>query len=145
MRLGKNQRYGSDICPAGLAAFRKDRSGAMTPIFAVMGTLLVGTLGIGFDLGRLCLVRGDLQAAADAAAVAAARASQRDHQSAVPVGRATFANHMRGKVDGVMITIMSPKPGAAIVEVSLTQPLMFASLFGWQQFEINLFAEASLS
>ena len=54
-------------------SFRRSRDGNVAMMWALMGTVLIGLLGLTIDFSRAVMVRTELQSAADAAVLAAAR------------------------------------------------------------------------
>lgn len=59
---------------AGRAALWPDRRGAVAIYVAIVGVLVMGSLVLGVDIGRMAVLRAQLQNAADAAALGAATA-----------------------------------------------------------------------
>ncbi len=55
---------------------RNRRRGGVAPLFAVLAIPLLGMMAFSIDVGYICLVKGELQTAADAAALAGAQKLQ---------------------------------------------------------------------
>lgn len=84
---------------AGRAALWPDRRGAVAIYVALAGVLVMGSLVLGVDIGRMAVLRAQLQNAADAAALAAATAldgspGARDRATAIATTTATDSSRM---------------------------------------------------
>jgi Flp pilus assembly protein TadG len=76
----------------------QQRHGAILPLTAIMLVLLLGMVAFAVDLGYLALARTEIQAAADAGALAASLAIEQDDPNEVMLlaQRATQANNVAG-------------------------------------------------
>lgn len=76
LKRGRSQsfRAGSQTSRHRMKAFSRNESGAVAIITAILMVVLLGFLALVVDIGRIAVVQNELQDAADAAALAGARA-----------------------------------------------------------------------
>src|SRR5665648_735652 len=99
-----------------LSAFLVDQDGAMAILFALLLPVLIGFAGLAVDIGHMYVVKGQLQNAADAGALAGAR-------GLVPYynGQPTWVTGAQkaqdavaqNSADGNPLAISTANPGAA--------------------------------
>lgn len=131
---------------------QEKQSGQVFVVFALSLAVLVGVVGLALDSGLGYLVRAKLNAAADAATLAGARAvslgATRDEQRAAAIAAADkffAANYPRGYLGSTKIThetsigFDSPQPGSITVDVAArsTIPLMFMGAMGFNLLDIG--------
>lgn len=116
-------------------SFINDRSGGALLIFALALPAVVGSLGLGVEVGLWHLVRRQAQTAADAAALAAAsqvgkgRLNQIASAAAADAARNGFAVSGDTSVSAVMLATAPGSPQQVEVIVSRREPLLFSRLF----------------
>lgn len=132
----------------GLAkSFWKSRSGNISVMMSIGMISLIGVTGIGVDYSRVMRAKSEIFAAADSAALAAARtygtASERE-----AVARQVFGANV-SKLDTVASYTMSPenivREGANYgyrVSATATVKTMFGQMFGVDKYTANVLAEA---
>lgn len=132
----------------GLAKrFWKNRSGNISIMMSVGMISLIGVTGIGVDYSRVMRAKSEIFAAADSAALAAARtygtASERE-----TVARKVFGANV-AKLDTVATYTISPenivREGANYgyrVAATATVKTMFGQMFGVDKYTANVLAEA---
>jgi Flp pilus assembly protein TadG len=115
--------------PAMLWRRRGDERGAVAVLVALMLPFLLGMAGLAVDVGSWYLTQGQLQAAADAAALAGAA----DLPSS-PSGADTYAQTIAAKdASGATATPTTPYNGSSSeIKVTLSEPgsLWFSSVLG---------------
>jgi len=115
--------------------FYKSEEGSILVTWAILLPVVTGMIGLGLETGNWYLTKRNLQAAADAAAIAGAYESTTDKRTSVATN--TLPNNGFGNNSGVTITVNNPPltgsytTSADAVEVILSQPQLplFSSLF----------------
>ncbi|WP_054141261.1 pilus assembly protein TadG-related protein [Bosea sp. AAP35] len=101
--------------------FRKQESGATVTMFAFAGVVLIGMAGVVIDYGRLTKAHTTLQAATDAAALAAARLPSKD-AAAMRTAANNFFVANTTNIDGTNVQItkfgFEESTGTVLVETS---------------------------
>lgn len=102
---------------------RGGERGAVAPMLAILLPVLIGMAALAFDIGRLMVVRNELQNAADAAALAGAGHFGRggatadwtlvesQARAAVALNRADFATLVEGEVSSGYWNVKNPAQG----------------------------------
>ncbi|HEY8608165.1 MAG TPA: vWA domain-containing protein [Noviherbaspirillum sp.] len=136
---------------------RGRQAGNVFIVFAISLVMLVGAVGLAVDSGIGYLVRARLNAAADAAAVAGARAATRGmnqaEQRSEAVTAATrffLANYPPGylgstrTLDGVTVRFDDPVPGRLAVDVDARAvvPVTFMQAMGFEKLDVVASAQA---
>ncbi|HXA66702.1 MAG TPA: Tad domain-containing protein, partial [Bryobacteraceae bacterium] len=70
MKLHPEQRSSKPVPRSGR---RKNQGGFSLLLIAAGGSVMIGMLGLAFDLGRMFIVKNELQTFVDASAIAACR------------------------------------------------------------------------
>lgn len=130
----------------------KKQQGQVFVVVAVSLVMLIGALGLAVDSGMGYLVRAKLNAAADAAALAGARAAPKGRNRSEQIAVATDAarkffaanyprNYLGTTVDlrSVNVTFDDPVPGRITVDVSAraNMPVAFMSILGFRQLDVD--------
>ncbi|HEX7636337.1 MAG TPA: vWA domain-containing protein [Noviherbaspirillum sp.] len=131
---------------------QKKQSGQVFVVFALSLAVLVGVVGLALDSGLGYLVKAKLNAAADSAALAGARAVSlgltRDEQRAAAIAAADkffAANYPKDYLGSSQVThatsvgFDNPQPGSITVDVAAraTIPVMFMGVMGFNLLDIS--------
>jgi Flp pilus assembly protein TadG len=134
----------------------KKQQGQVFVVMAIALVMLVGAVGLAVDSGMGYLIRAKLNAAADAAALAGARAApqgkNRDEQAAIATDAAQkffAANYPRNylgstaQLKSVNVTFDNPVPGRLTVDVSAhaSVPVTFMGIMGFKLLDIDASAQ----
>ena len=124
-----------------LARFADCRSGNTAMLFALSAIPLFGAAGVALDYGHAHMAKSELQAAADAAVVSAAKA-ETDPTARSGIAKSVFASNVAGRA---FISSSVPNVSVSGDGVSLTAsamvPTSFTRIFGYKN--ISIHAEAS--
>lgn len=136
---------------------QEKQSGQVFVVFALSLAVLVGVVGLALDSGLGYLVKAKLNAAADAAALAGARAVSlgltRDQQRAAAIAAADkffLANYPEDYLGSTKVThetaigFDNPQPGSITVDVAArtTIPVMFMGVMGFNLLDISASSQA---
>lgn len=105
-----------------LGAFRRSRAGNVAMMWAVMGAILVGLIGIAVDFTRAQMLRARMQNAVDGAALAAARGDTMTSAEREASARAYFDAEM-GDMAGLATVHIADIEGTNQVTVSASMPM----------------------
>jgi Flp pilus assembly protein TadG len=122
-------------CNSLLRRFRRDQSGSYIIIAALVMPVLVGTAGLGTEVGWWLYTHKNMQSAADSAAVSAATAGSNLNAEADTV---TALYGFTNGTQNVTVTVNQPpstgnyasSPQAVEVIISQPQPRLLSALFG---------------
>ena len=126
-----------------------DESGQVLALTLVSMSLLLACIALAVDVGMLSRAKRNAQIAADAAAIAAALATQYPNANVTPTQAADNAAGVNGITDPSQVTV-TPSPtngyhtGAGYVEVKILQPnpTVFMSMFGFSNVTVGARAVA---
>jgi hypothetical protein len=126
-----------------------DESGQVLALTLVSMSLLLACIALAVDVGMLFRAKRNAQIAADAAAIAAALATQYPNANVTPTQAADNAAGVNGITDPSQVTV-TPSPtngyhtGAGYVEVKILQPnpTVFMSMFGFSNVTVGARAVA---
>lgn len=107
---------------ASARAFCRGRDGNVAMMWALMGAILVGLLGITVDFTRAQMLRAQMQNAVDGAALAAARGDTQTEAQRQQAARAFFEAEMGDLASDATLTI-TDLSGTNQVTVSATMPM----------------------
>src|SRR5450759_1639942 len=122
-------------CKGLLQRFRRDQSGSYVIVFALVMPVLVGTAGLGTEVGWWLYTHKNMQSAADSAAVSAATAGGNLNAEA---GTVTALYGFTNGTQNVTVTVNQPPSTgnyastsqAVEVIISQPQPRLLSALFG---------------
>ena len=124
-----------ESCKGLLRRFRRDQSGTYMIVIALAMPVLVGTAGLGTEVGWWLYTHKNMQSAADSAAVSAATAGGNLNAEA---GTVTALYGFTNGTQNVTVTVNQPpstgnyasSPQAVEVIISQPQPRLLSALFG---------------
>lgn len=122
------------------------QGGNITLLAALCFPMIIGAVGAGIDFYYAYNVKMELQNAADAAALAAARPSVPDSEREDLAARIFFAEtghyHLIGKIE---LTVETAEDGSIIVGAKAAVKNRFAQLVGFRKIDLDICAIASQS
>lgn len=126
-----------------LERFGKCRSGNTAMLFALSAIPLFGAAGVALDYGHAHLAKSELQAAADAAVVSAAKADT-DPSSRVGIAKSVFASNVAGRafISSAVPSVTSNGDAIALT-TSANIPTSFTRVFGYTKIGINATSSAA--
>jgi putative Flp pilus-assembly TadE/G-like protein len=128
--------------------FRRDRSGNILMIIALLLPVVVGCVGLGLDVGLWLYKHQTMQSAADSAAISAVTGNASNMTTEAKAVTATYG--FTDGSDGVVVTVNQPPitgnytgtPGAVQVIITRPQERYFSALFSHSKFPISARAVA---
>lgn len=136
--MGIGRWFGSDRA----GAFARSRSGNVAMMWGLMGTVLVGLIGLTVDFTRAQALRSHMQNAVDGAALVAERSSNRPISEREAAAQAFFDAEMGDFAEGAIFSLVQLDTGGHRVEASLPMPLSLASIIRSGDWEVSVAAEA---
>lgn len=127
------------------ARFVRSRRGNVAMMWALMGGVLLGLIGISVDFSRAQMLRTQMQNAADAAALLAERSANLPMSQRTAAARAFFDAEMGNLASQVSFTLVELDTGGHRVVASLAMPLSLASLVRDEPWNIGVDSEAQAS
>ena len=125
-------------------AFRRDRRGNVAMMWALMGAVLLGLVGLSVDFTRAQMIRSQLQNAADGAALAAARATQGTSMSArTAAARAYFDSEAGNLAQNATFDLVDIGSNGYRVDVTSPMDMSLARLVSNQPWTIAVSSEAA--
>lgn len=122
-------------------ALLKDKRGNVAMMWALMGTVLIGLIGITVDFTRAQAIRAQMQNAADGAALVAERSSNLTMEQRTAAARAFFDAEMGDAAD-VSFTVRQLEDGGHEVDASMPMPLSLARIVQNEDWLIRVGAAA---
>lgn len=124
-------------------SFRRDQGGNVAMMWALMGAVLVGLIGITVDFTRAQALRNQMQNAADGAALVAERSSNRPLAERTAAARAFFDAEMGGATPtGLTFSVVQLQTGGHQVAVRMPMPLSLARVISPEDWNIAVEAVA---
>ena len=128
-----------------LTPFRRDRRGNVAMMWALMGAVLVGLIGLTVDFTRAQMLRAQLQNAVDGAALAAARGDTQTNEPREEAARAFFDAEMGDLADTAVLTI-SDLPGNEVrVSARMPMPVSLARIIRNEDWTLHVDSDAERS
>jgi Flp pilus assembly protein TadG len=125
-----------------LRAFRTDRSGNVAMLWALIGAILIGMVGLTVDFTRAQMIRAQLQNAADGAALVAERSSNLAMSQRTALARAFF-NTEAGEYSNVQtFQVFELDTGGHRVEVSYVMATGLARVVKQEDWTLDVSSEA---
>jgi len=126
-----------------LRAFGRAKAGNVAMMWALMGAVLIGLIGITVDFTRAQALRNQMQNAADGAALVAERSSNRTMAERIAAARAFFEAEM-GSADltGMTFSVVQLSDGGHQVDARLPMPLSLARVVRPEDWDIHVLAVA---
>lgn len=123
-------------------AFARNRRGNVAMMWALMGAVLVGLIGITVDFTRAQALRAQLQNAADGAALVAERSSNLTLAERQAAAQAFFDAEMGDYAGDASMTVIALDSGGHRVEAHMPMPLSLARIIGTDDWDIRVDSEA---
>jgi Flp pilus assembly protein TadG len=123
-------------------AFRRDRRGNVAMMWALMGTVLIGLVGLTIDFTRAQAIRNAMQNAADGAALVAERSSNLSMDARTAAARAFFDAEIGDMVTNVSFSVRQLDTGGHRVDASAPMPVSLARIIQNRDWSIHVEAEA---
>jgi Flp pilus assembly protein TadG len=123
-------------------AFLRDRRGNVAMMWGLMGTVLVGMLGLTVDFTRAQALRAQMQDAADGAALVAERSSNRPMAEREAAARAFFDAEMGDLAPGATFSVNEMGDGGHLATARMPMDITLASIISRQPWTIEVRAEA---
>ena len=129
-------------------AFRRQEDGAVALMFALVAIAVIFGGGIAIDYARGISRQTDMQAAADAAVLAALRAKTNDNKlksgDLTKIARDYFDNNMGDEIDVQSFNLVKDGDGYR-VEVSVKLQTTLMALAGYNDLDINVSSKAGIA
>ncbi len=123
-------------------AFRRDRRGNVAMMWALMGTVLIGLIGVTVDFTRAQAIRNAMQNAADGAALVAERSSNLSMSARTAAARAFFDAEIGDMVTNVSFDVHQLEDGGHRVSASAPMPMSLARIVNDDAWTIAVNSEA---
>ena len=125
--------------------FARDRRGNVAMMWALMGSVLVGLIGVTVDFTRAQAIRAQMQNAVDGAALVAERTSNLSVAQRTDAARAFFNAELGDLADGATFSVAVLADGGHRVEANIPMPLSLAKNHQDGDWNIHVSAEAQAS
>ncbi len=124
-------------------ALWRDQRGNVAMMWGLMGTVLLGLIGISIDFTRAQAIRMQMQNAADGAALVAERSSNRSMAERSAAARAFFDAEMGDTpTPGLSFLVDQMPDGGHRVQASMNMPISLARLIDNEDWRLGVEAEA---
>lgn len=125
-----------------------DHNGSIAIMFALVLVVVVVAGGLAIDFARVSAARTDMQAAADRAILAAARAQTNagnlDHDTLTNIARDHFDNNIAGRIK-INYFELTPEDGGYKVAIAGKMPTTLMALGGMKHLPLNVGAIARIT
>ena len=135
-------RRGQSIFGRLTGAFRHDQRGNVAMMWALMGTVLIGLIGITVDFARAQAIRSQMQNAVDGAALVAERSSNLPMAERTAAARAFFDAEMGDLASQVTLTITQLEDGGHRASASMPMPVSLARIINDDDWVLRTSADA---
>jgi Flp pilus assembly protein TadG len=129
----------------GARAFRRCRRGNVAMMWALMGAVLLGLIGITVDFTRAQMLRAQMQNAVDGAALAAARGDTQTPEQREAAAHAFFEAEMGDLAAGATLTIAELPDRQVRVSASMPMPVSLARIVRNEDWLLRVNSEAERS
>jgi len=123
-------------------SFARDRGGNVAMMWAVMGTVLIGLIGLTVDFTRAQTIRAQMQNAVDGAALVAERSSNLTMAQRTAAARAFFDAEMGDLANNVTFNVQELQSGGHRVSASIPMPVSLARIVNNSDWVLATDAEA---
>ena len=123
-------------------ALLRDRAGNVARMWALMGTVLIGLIGLTIDFTRAQSIRATMQNAADGAALVAERSSNLTMEARTAAARAFFDAEAGDVVTNVTFEVTQLQDGGHRVSASMPMPLSLARIIQNSDWTLAVASEA---
>lgn len=125
-----------------LGAFGRDRRGNVAMMWGLMGSVLVGLIGISVDFTRAQMIRTQLQNAADGAALVAERTSNLSLAQRETAAKSYFDAEIGSLATAASFEVIQLEEGGHRVVASIAMPMSLAAIVRNEPWVIHVQAEA---
>lgn len=125
-----------------LRAFGRDRTGNVAMMWGLMGTVLIGLVGITLDFTRAQMLRSQMQNAVDGAALVAARNIDLSQSAREQIARSFFEAEMGDIAADATFTLTTLPDGTQRANASMPNPMSLASIVSPNTWMIGVDADA---
>lgn len=125
-----------------VGAFGRDQRGNVAMMWGLMGTVLIGLIGITIDFTQAQSVRNTMQNAADGAALVAERSSNLSMGARTAAARAFFDAEVGDMATNVTFSVEQLADGGHRVDVRAPNPVTLARIINTNDWTIHVVAEA---
>jgi len=125
-----------------LKRFARERGGNVAMMWAMMGSVLVGLIGVTVDFTRAQALRAQMQNAADGAALVAERSSNLSMADRTAAARAFFDAEMGALAPTATVRVTQLHDGGHRVEANMPMPLSLARIVRGEDWNIGVRSEA---
>jgi Flp pilus assembly protein TadG len=137
----------TELSSRAASGFARDRGGNVAMMWALMGAVLVGLIGITVDFTRAQALRNQMQNAADGAALVAERSSNLTIAQRTAAARAFFDAEMGAAATTVTFSVTQLPEGGHQVDAGMPMPVSLARIIrndDWT-LRVNAVAQANAS
>jgi hypothetical protein len=127
------------------SAFGRNRSGNVAMMWGLMGTVLIGLVGMSVDFTRAQAIRTAMQNAADGAALVAERSANLSMAARTEAARAFFDAEVGDMISNVSFSVEELPDGGHRVEARAPMPVSLAGIIKDNDWIIGVEAEAEAS
>lgn len=119
-----------------------DRSGNVAMMWGLMGSVLVGLVGISVDFAHAQAIRSQMQNAIDGAALVAERSSNLSIAQRTAAARAYFDSEMGNLGLGVRFEVLELEDGGHRARAAIPMPLTLARIISTEDWTLSVHADA---
>lgn len=123
-------------------AMLRDESGNVAMMWGLMGTVLIGLVGLTVDFTRAQSIRNTMQNAVDGAALVAERSSNQSMGARTAAARAFFDAEVGDMAGNVTFNVVELADGGHRVDASTPMPMSLAGIISHEPWTIAVGAEA---
>jgi len=123
-------------------AFAQDRKGNVGMMWALVGSILVGLIGVTVDFTRAQAIRAQMQNAVDGASLVAERTSNLSMAARTEAARAFFEAELGDLAEGATFNVVQLDDGGHRVEAHIPMPLSLGRVISDEDWMIHVVAEA---
>jgi Flp pilus assembly protein TadG len=131
-----------ELMNSSALSFSRERGGNVAMMWALMGAVLVGLIGITVDFTRAQALRNQMQNAADGAALVAERASNLSMNARTAAARAFFDAEMGDNGVNVTFNVRQLTDGGHEVDASMPMPVSLARIVSSEDWNLHVEAVA---
>lgn len=123
-------------------ALWRNRNGNVGMMWALLGSMIVGLIGVTVDFTRAQAIRAQMQNAADGAALVAERTSNLSLADRTEAARAFFNAELGNLSTGATFNVVQLADGGHRVEAFVPMPLSLGRVISDQDWNIHVISEA---
>src|SRR5262249_31655022 len=119
-------------------SFGRNRSGNVAMMWALMGAVLIGMVGVSVDFTRAQMLRTQMQNAADGAALVAERSSNLPMAQRTAAAKAFFDSEMGTMATGATFTLTQLPDGGHQVNAAIPMPLSLGKVWSSNDWTVRV-------